>query len=104
MDNRPYVAKSIAPAAPASVELASGNATGTSGARSIPRRLANTRESNTAIEGQRGCVVWFTGISASGKSTIARRVDTLLLYEGYRTCVLDGDDLRKILKRGSGIL
>jgi len=41
-----------------------------------------------------GCVVWFTGLSGSGKSTVARRVERLLLQQGIRAYVLDGDNLR----------
>ena len=41
-----------------------------------------------------GCVVWFTGLSGSGKSTVARRVERRLLEEGARAYVLDGDNLR----------
>ncbi len=38
-----------------------------------------TSDERAAAMGQRGCVVWLTGLSASGKSTIARRVEQLLL-------------------------
>jgi adenylylsulfate kinase len=41
-----------------------------------------------------GCVVWFTGLSGSGKSTVARRVERLLIQQGVRAYVLDGDNLR----------
>ena len=41
-----------------------------------------------------GCVVWFTGLSGSGKSTVARRVERQLLEAGVRAYVLDGDNLR----------
>lgn len=41
-----------------------------------------------------GCVVWFTGLSGSGKSTVARRVERRLLEAGVRAYVLDGDNLR----------
>ena len=41
-----------------------------------------------------GCVVWFTGLSGSGKSTVARRVERQLLEDGSRAYVLDGDNLR----------
>ncbi len=41
-----------------------------------------------------GCVVWMTGLSGSGKSTVARRVEKLLLQGGVRAYVLDGDNLR----------
>lgn len=43
---------------------------------------------------QRGCVVWFTGLSGSGKSTVAHRVDQLLCEQSRRSFVLDGDNLR----------
>ncbi|MCA9569496.1 MAG: adenylyl-sulfate kinase [Myxococcales bacterium] len=44
--------------------------------------------------GQKGCVVWFTGFSGAGKSTVARRVEALLLRRGRTAYVLDGDNLR----------
>lgn len=50
--------------------------------------------SRQALLGGPGCVVWFTGLSGSGKSTVARRVERFLLEEGVRAYVLDGDNLR----------
>jgi len=44
--------------------------------------------------GHAGCVVWFTGLSASGKSTIANLVDHKLHELGVRSFVLDGDNIR----------
>ena len=44
--------------------------------------------------GHRGCVLWFTGLSASGKSTLATQVEERLFDEGYFTYVLDGDNMR----------
>ena len=44
--------------------------------------------------GQRGCVVWFTGLSGSGKSTIANAVDRRLFDRGRATYLLDGDNVR----------
>ena len=44
--------------------------------------------------GQRGCVMWFTGLSASGKSTIARALEHVLFHRGLFTYVLDGDNVR----------
>ncbi len=44
--------------------------------------------------GQRGCVVWFTGLSGSGKSTIANAVDRILFDRGAATYLLDGDNVR----------
>jgi adenylylsulfate kinase len=44
--------------------------------------------------GQKGCVVWFTGLSGSGKSTIANAVDRLLFERRVLTYLLDGDNVR----------
>ncbi|MCB9663498.1 MAG: adenylyl-sulfate kinase [Alphaproteobacteria bacterium] len=51
-------------------------------------------EERESLLGQKGCVVWFTGLSGSGKSTVARRVEELLLRAGKHAYVLDGDNLR----------
>lgn len=51
---------------------------------------------------QRGCVVWFTGFSGAGKSTIARKVEELLLLRGKTAYVLDGDNLRMGLNADLG--
>ena len=53
-----------------------------------------TREQREERLGQRGCVVWFTGLSGSGKSTIACEVERLLAAEGHLVYVLDGDNIR----------
>ena len=47
-----------------------------------------------ALLGQRGCVVWLTGLSGSGKSTIARRLESQLVGQGHLAYVLDGDNVR----------
>ena len=44
--------------------------------------------------GQRGCVLWFTGLSGSGKSTIAAKVEFKLFAGGHHPFVLDGDNVR----------
>ena len=44
--------------------------------------------------GCRGCVVWFTGLSGSGKSTVSRRVEQMLLTRGVHAYGLDGDNIR----------
>jgi adenylylsulfate kinase len=44
--------------------------------------------------GHKSCVLWFTGLSGSGKSTLANAVDYTLFHEGYRSFVLDGDNIR----------
>ena len=53
-----------------------------------------TQDEREKALGQRGCVVWFTGFSGSGKSTVARRVEQKLLEKGRFTYALDGDNLR----------
>jgi adenylylsulfate kinase len=61
-----------------------------------------TPEERESLVGQRGCVVWFTGLSASGKSTIACRVEQLLLERGVHAYGLDGDNLRHGLNADLG--
>jgi adenylylsulfate kinase len=61
-----------------------------------------TNEERIAAAGQTGCVVWLTGLSASGKSTIARRAEQLLLERGYNVYVLDGDNIRMGLNKDLG--
>ncbi len=51
---------------------------------------------------QKGAVVWFTGLSGSGKSTVARRVEQLLLERGRHVYVLDGDNVRFGLNKDLG--
>ncbi|MEM9729275.1 MAG: adenylyl-sulfate kinase [Myxococcota bacterium] len=47
-----------------------------------------------AAHGHGGAVLWFTGLSGSGKSTIAHRVERQLIERGVFTYVLDGDNIR----------
>ncbi|RME24071.1 MAG: adenylyl-sulfate kinase [Deltaproteobacteria bacterium] len=60
------------------------------------------REEREAALNARGCVVWLTGLSGSGKSTIAYRVEQLLLERGKFTYVLDGDNIRHGLNKDLG--
>ncbi|NDG41476.1 MAG: sulfate adenylyltransferase subunit CysN [Betaproteobacteria bacterium] len=55
-----------------------------------------------AIKGQRPCVVWLTGLSGSGKSTIANLVEGQLLTQGRHSYLLDGDNVRHGLNRDLG--
>lgn len=52
--------------------------------------------------GQRGVTVWFTGLSGSGKSTIARAIETKLRKRGCQFEMLDGDIIRTNLTKGLG--
>lgn len=56
------------------------------------------------LNGQKSCVIWFTGLSASGKSTIANTVDHKLFALGKRTYILDGDNIRMGLNAGAPML
>jgi adenylylsulfate kinase len=39
-------------------------------------------------------VIWLTGLSGSGKSTVAKHLEKLLFDKGFSTCILDGDNIR----------
>lgn len=51
---------------------------------------------------EKGCVVWLTGLPGSGKTTIARVLETRLVEEGKRVEVLDGDEVRSNLSPSLG--
>lgn len=53
-----------------------------------------SRADRERLNGHQGCVVWFTGLSGCGKSTIANVVDKMLLDRGVRSYLLDGDNVR----------
>jgi len=52
------------------------------------------RTDRQQLNGHLGCVVWFTGLSGCGKSTVANQVDQQLHQLGVRSYVLDGDNIR----------
>jgi len=54
------------------------------------------------ILGQKGCVLWFTGLSGSGKSTVACTLEHALAAEGRLTALLDGDNIRHGLNSNVG--
>ena len=62
------------------------------------------REEREALNSNKGCVVWFTGLSASGKSTVANLVDHKLNALKKHSFVLDGDNVRHGLNAGPGML
>lgn len=61
-----------------------------------------TPEGRAANKGHRPAILWFTGLSGAGKSTIANVVDIALTQSGHHTFVLDGDNLRHGLNRDLG--
>ena len=61
-----------------------------------------TAEARAARTGHRGAVVWFTGLSGAGKSTIAQALERELFGRGMHTYVLDGDNIRHGLNSNLG--
>ena len=53
-----------------------------------------TRAERAKNKNQKPCLLWFTGLSGSGKSTIANALDVALHERGYHTFLLDGDNVR----------
>ncbi len=53
-----------------------------------------TRAERSVNKNQKPCLLWFTGLSGSGKSTIANALDVALHNRGYHTFLLDGDNVR----------
>lgn len=61
-----------------------------------------TRERREQLNGHGSAMLWFTGLSASGKSTLAHAVEEQLFQKGCRTYVLDGDNVRHGLNSNLG--
>jgi bifunctional enzyme CysN/CysC len=66
------------------------------------QHLEISREVHAAIKGQKPAVLWFTGLSGAGKSTIANLVEKRLVAMGRHTFLLDGDNVRHGLNRDLG--
>jgi bifunctional enzyme CysN/CysC len=60
------------------------------------------REARALIKGQTPCCIWLTGLSGSGKSTIADALEKRLVALGKHTMLLDGDNMRHGLNRDLG--
>jgi bifunctional enzyme CysN/CysC len=66
------------------------------------QHLEVSRETHAALKGQTPAVLWFTGLSGAGKSTIANLVEKKLAARGRHTFLLDGDNVRHGLNRDLG--
>jgi adenylylsulfate kinase len=61
-----------------------------------------TKENRESIKNQKACTIWMSGLSGSGKSTIANLVEEKLITLGYHTYILDGDNTRMGLNKDLG--
>jgi len=68
----------------------------------MPRDDIEIRRKREELLNQRGCVVWLTGLSGSGKTTIARALEERMTSDGYLCYVLDGDAIRRGLNSDLG--
>jgi bifunctional enzyme CysN/CysC len=68
----------------------------------MPQYFEVNKAARAALNQQKPCVLWFTGLSGSGKSTIANALEVQLYAQGRRTYVLDGDNVRHGLNKDLG--
>ncbi|HEX2130170.1 MAG TPA: sulfate adenylyltransferase subunit CysN [Actinophytocola sp.] len=66
------------------------------------QEMSVDKDKRAELNGHRGCVVWFTGLSGAGKSTIANLVEQRLFAQGRHTFTLDGDNVRHGLNKDLG--
>ena len=61
-----------------------------------------TKDKRETLLNQKPCILWFTGLSGSGKSTVANAVEKELFLRGIKTYLLDGDNVRHGLNKDLG--
>ena len=61
-----------------------------------------SKSARCALKNQKPCLLWFTGFSGSGKSTVANAVDEMLYEMKHHTYILDGDNVRHRLNNDLG--
>src|SRR5690625_6851006 len=64
--------------------------------------LSITKEARNSLKGHKGTVIWLTGLSGSGKSTIANAVEHQLYEKNVHSYILDGDNVRHGLNKDLG--
>jgi adenylylsulfate kinase len=65
----------------------------------FPFRTKVSREEREKLMNQKSLLIWFTGLSGSGKSTLAVQLEALLFQNGFKTYLLDGDNVRSGLNK-----
>lgn len=68
----------------------------------IPHQFSISKEDRMSLKGHPAFLLWFTGLSGSGKSTIANAVEKALVNKKIHTYTLDGDNVRKGLNNNLG--
>ena len=68
----------------------------------VPQALDIDKSARARLKNQKPCVLWFTGLSGSGKSTIANQLESTLHNLGRHTQLLDGDNIRHGLNKDLG--
>ncbi|MEW5058153.1 MAG: adenylyl-sulfate kinase [Cycloclasticus sp.] len=61
-----------------------------------------SQQQRAILKQQKPCILWFTGLSGSGKSTVANAVESILFNLNKHTYLLDGDNVRQGLNKGLG--
>ena len=96
---RPDIARTLARGM---AERLDGMAVKGAGRHLYPHAAEVSSELRQSLAGHKACALWMTGLSGSGKSTIAHRLERDLLLAGHRVFVLDGDTLRHGLNHDLG--
>jgi sulfate adenylyltransferase len=96
---RPEIARSLARGM---AERLDSVAVKSTGRHIYPHAAEVSSELRQSLAGHKACALWMTGLSGSGKSTIASRLERELLLGGHRVFVLDGDTLRHGLNHDLG--
>jgi adenylylsulfate kinase len=65
----------------------------------VPQQYLLSKPDRWKMNGHRSCIIWFTGLSGSGKRTLANAVEIKLNQQGIHTYVLDGDNIRHGLNK-----
>ncbi len=68
----------------------------------IPHGHTISKENRQQLKGHKSCILWYTGLSGSGKSTVANKVEEKMFEMGLHTYILDGDNVRMGLNKGLG--